>query len=499
MTEILTVSEMRKSDAQAIAAGTPGRELMRRAGEGICRAGKWMPPVAVVCGTGNNAGDGFVLASILKEAGIRCEILLQDDRATEDGGYWLKVCRQQGIPIRLWQDADTLRGYGSIADCIFGTGFHGRPEGEAERMIRLINESGAYVISADINSGLSGDSGLAETAVMSDLTVSVGSWKPGHFLGMAKDYMKDKTCCDIGIPPLGHGVYHMDAADASKLFPPRKHYSHKGTYGYLALIGGSFRYSGAIRLAAMANAAMRAGAGVVRLCAPQSLCEKMMPEILEATLFPLSETEGGMSFREEELREAVRGTRAAAFGMGAGMSGETEKAVRFLLREYDGVLILDADGLNALASAGTELLHKAAGHIILTPHIGEFSRLTGLGAAEIQKNPLSLAESFARENGVVLLLKGPGTIVTDGKKTWICDRGTPGMATAGSGDVLSGIIAAVCAANPDRLCDAAAAAAWINGRAGEIAAETVGEVSMVAGDTVRSLPQAIRALQDARK
>ena len=268
---------------------------------------------------------------------------------------------------------------------------------------------------------------------------------------------------------------------------------------YSAVLGVAFRYSGVIRLAAMANSAMRSGAGVVRLCAPRSLCEKMIPDILEATLFPLAEDAGNMVFREEEFREALRGTKTAAFGMGAGMSGETEKTVRYLTENYEGTLILDADGLNALAAIGTERVKNAAGKVILTPHIGEFARLSGKTAAEIQNSPVALAEDFAGEHGVILLLKGPGTIVTDGKETWIADRGTPGMATAGSGDVLSGILAAVAAAHPDELLKAAAGAAWINGRAGETAALKYGEAAMTAGDTAGSTAEVVRALETTER
>ena len=492
MTDILTVAEMRRSDAAAIAAGTPGKELMRRAGEGIFRAaGEWPPPAAVVCGTGNNAGDGYVLALKMREAGIPCEILLQEERFTPDGKYWFDRCREAGVPARMWGEVSSLSEYGSVADCIFGTGFHGAAAGEAARMISLMNESGARIVSADINSGLNGDSGMAETAVRSDLTVSVGSWKPGHFLNMAKDLMRNKVNIDIGISPQGHGMRRMEAADAAELFPPRKHFSHKGDYGYIALMGGSFRYSGAVRLAAMAGAAMRAGAGVARLCAPRSLCRVMMPEILEVTLFPLAENDGDMVFREAEFREAIRGVRTVAFGMGAGLTAETEQAVRFLLEEYAGTLILDADGLNALAAGGAARLKDAAGNVILTPHIGEFSRLCGKTAAEILRDPVSLAEDFAGTHGVTLLLKGPGTVITDGAETWIADRGSPGMATAGSGDVLSGILAAVAAAHPDTPVKAAAGAAWINGRAGEIAAARKGEVSMTAGNTIEAIAEAI--------
>ena len=494
MQDILSVGEMRMSDAIAISSFVPGMELMRRAGEGIFRAAKWKPPVAVVCGTGNNAGDGYVTAMMLRDAEIPCELFLQEEKFTPDGKFWFGCCG--GIPVRKWAETDSLRGYGTVLDCIFGTGFHGKAEGEAQRMIHLINESGAYVVSADINSGLNGDNGMAETAVRSDLTVCVGSWQPGHFLNMAGDLIREKVCVDIGIPPKGRGIKLFEGEDAAALFPPRKHFSHKGDYGTIALMGGSLRYSGAIRLAALANAGMRAGAGIVRLCAPETLCEKMIPEILEATLFPLAEENGSMIFREDNFREALQGTRSAAFGMGAGNTKETEKAVSFLLREYEGTLILDADGLNALAAMDCAGLAEAKGKVILTPHPGEFSRLSGKTMEKIRNNPIPLAEEFARKHGVTLLLKGPATIITDGTKTYLTDRGAPGMATGGSGDVLSGILAATAAVHPDTPAEAAAAAAWINGRAGEIAQEKTGDVSMTAGDTAAALPEVMKEIRE---
>ena len=488
MQDLLSVGEMRMSDAIAISSFVPGMELMRRAGEGIFRAAEWKPPVAVVCGTGNNAGDGYVAAMMMQEAGIPCEIFLQEEKFTPDGKFWFGCCEAKKIPVRMWKETETLEGFGSILDCIFGTGFHGKAEGEAARMIRCINESGAYVVCADINSGLNGDSGMAEEAVRSDLTVCVGSWQPGHFLNMAGDLIRDKVCVDIGIPPKGRGMKLLEAEDVAELFPPRKHFSHKGDYGTLALIGGSLRYSGAIRLAALANAGMRSGAGIVRLCAPRSLCGKMVPDVLEATLFPLDEQEGQILFREETFREALLGTRTAAFGMGAGNTEETGKAVRYLLQKYEGTLILDADGLNALAGMNCEGLAQAKGKVILTPHPGEFSRLSGKSMEKIRNNPIPLAEEFARNHKVTLLLKGPATIITDGAQTILTDRGTPGMATGGSGDVLSGVLAAVAAVHPETPVRAAAAAAWINGRAGEIAGQRMGDISMTAGDTAAAIP-----------
>ncbi len=494
MIRILDVRSMRESDAATIAGGIPGRELMLRAGEGIFRAAEWIPPVAVVCGTGNNAGDGYVLAMLLADAGIACDLLLQERRFTPDGEIWFTECEARGIPVRFWTEVPSLTGYGSVADCIFGTGFHGRAEGEAARMIDLINGSGVYVVSADINSGLNGDSGLAEKAVHSHLTVSVGYYQPGHFLNQAMDLMDGKLNCDIGIAPLGPVRQLLEAEDVSALFPTRKHFAHKGTYGYLGLAGGSLKYPGAIRLAAMANAAMRAGAGVVKIAVPRSMCAPLTPMILESTLFPLSEEDGGLCFREEEWKELTGGLRVLAVGMGMENGEAAGKVIRYLLGNYAGTLIIDADGLNALSmlmKAEPELLRRAAGRVLLTPHPGEFSRLSGYSVPEIQEGGLFLAEDFAREQGVTLLLKGPATIVTDGNTTYFTDRGCPGMATAGSGDALSGILAAVCAIDAP-LPLAAAAGAWLNGRAGEVAQTRMGAVSMTAGDTARAIPEVIR-------
>ena len=241
---------------------------------------------------------------------------------------------------------------------------------------------------------------------------------------------------------------------------------------------------------------MRAGAGVVKIAVPRALCEPLIPLILESTLFPLSGDGDGFRFEEREWEELTRNVRTAAAGMGMENTEASRRAVAWLLTRYPGTLILDADGLNALAGLLKEsprLLREAPGRVLLTPHPGEFARLTGKTVAEIQARGLPLAEEFAREQGVTVLLKGPATLVTDGRETWLTDRGSPGMATAGSGDVLSGILAAVCASEAP-LPRAAAAGAWLNGRAGEIAAERMGETSMTAGDTVRALPEAVREI-----
>ncbi len=511
MKELLSVSAMRESDAATIANGIPGEELMRRAGEGIFHSlSAWREPVAIVCGSGNNAGDGYVLAVLLHQASVRCELMLEKDVFSTDGRLWFDRCASLGIPVRWWREIDSLSGYATVVDCLFGTGFHGAVAGEARRMIGLINRSGAFVLSVDINSGLNGDSGLAETAVQSDLTVSIGSYQPGHFLNQAKDLMKQRINCPIGIKPVKRPCYLLEAEDLLPLFPFRPNFTNKGTWGSVGLAGGSLPYSGAIRLASMAACAGRSGAGIVRVAAPRSLCPVLAPSILESTLFPLSDRDGSLLFKQDEFDAMLKGLRAVAFGMGVGNTAETQKAVQYFLSGYSGILILDADGLNALSVIGPEWLDHAPGRVILTPHPGEFSRLTGKTTAEVLSDPIGLAERFASRHGVILLLKGTATVITDGKETFLSDRGCAGMGTGGSGDVLSGILASVCAsgsavrsdedasASPfDPLLLRTAAAAWLNGRAGELAQERFGDISMLAGDTAAALPDVFREIRNS--
>lgn len=496
MKTILTVSAMRESDARTIAGGVPGRELMFRAGKAIFDRVAWKPPVAILCGSGNNAGDGYVIAKLLQDAGTPCELIRLADKSSEDGAYYLSLCREAGVPERPWKSSLSLSGYGTIVDCLFGTGFRGGVTGEAAEAIERVNESGAYVVSVDINSGLNGNSGLGEPCVRSDLTASVGSFQPGHFLNAAKDVMKEKINCDIGIAPVDDHIGLIEEADVSPLFRPRANNAHKGTYGYTALIGGSKRYSGAIRLAGMANAAMRSGAGVVKLAVPDLLWPVVAPAVLESTVFPLKDDGDGIVFDEKQFTELTGNTRTAAFGMGIGTGEGAGQALAWLLEHFAGRLVIDADGLTLLSRMDREKIRGAAGKLILTPHVKEFSRLTGLTVEEILEDPVGTAETYAKETGTVVLLKGPATVVTDGNHTRITDAGCAGMATAGSGDVLSGILAAVEAVAPDPL-EGAAAAAWINGKAGELAQGRSGSVSMTAGDTAECVREIVRGLEAA--
>ena len=502
MIEILSVENMRKSDANTIESGIPGRELMFKAGKAVFESVKeWKSPVAVICGTGNNAGDGYVIADFLTKAGLDCTVFLSEERFSADGKYYYDFLKNSNVKTRVW-NGEELSGFGTIVDCILGTGFKGEVKGKARDLIKEINRSGAFVVAVDINSGINGDSGLPggfitnkddNGFVISDITVSIGSFKPGHFLNMAKDVMKQKINCDIGIKPVDRPFYLAEKEDIKDCFSKRLNFSHKGTYGYTAIIGGSEKYSGAIRLAYLANAAMRSGAGVVKVGLPASLIHDVNPHILESTVFPLSDSAGALVFNKEEIKDLIGNVKTVAIGMGIGISEETEKAVGFLLKNYPGKLIIDADGLTVLSRLDRDLIRKAKGTVILTPHLKEFSRLSGLPMEEIQTSPIISAENYAKDTGVILLLKGTSTIITDGERTFIVDAACPGMATAGSGDVLSGILSAVCAYINDPLM-AVTAGAYINGKAGETAEKKTNPVSMIASDTVSCIPEVITGL-----
>lgn len=268
---------------------------------------------------------------------------------------------------------------------------------------------------------------------------------------------------------------------------------NKGDFGYIALIGGSLQYGGAAKLANMAACAMRSGAGVVKLAVPRTIADAVTPYLLESTLAPLSDRNGELRFVPSEIAELIRNVRSVAIGMGCKMGNGVRKTLQYLLQNFRGTLVIDADGLNCIATR-TELLKGCRPRVVVTPHVGEFSRLTGLAVEEIKSRPTEYAQRFASDYGVITLLKGASTTVTDGNKTYVIERGCAGMATAGSGDVLSGIVAALCAYNNDKLLEAVATAAYVNGLAGELAEAESNPISMTAGDTARHITAAISSL-----
>lgn len=307
--------------------------------------------------------------------------------------------------------------------------------------------------------------------------------------------------------------------------------SHKGLFGYIALIGGSEKYSGAIKLASMANAAMRMGCGVCKVCAPKNLYEIIGKNILESTFFPLSCDGYNLFFVEKEFEELIKNTKAIAIGMGIGDTKETQKAIKYLLRNYNGILIIDADGINAFTRISEKYIKNTKAKVVFTPHLKEFQRLMiykerrfqnkvlydhkkrkGIFAkffgstkfvndleqlSDIKDHAEQLATDFAKYYNVNIIVKGSENIITDGIDTYRIVKGTPGMATAGSGDVLSGVIAAILGYNENNILTALAVACYVNGLAGEIAVKKSNEISMIASDTVSCIKDAVGELVNA--
>lgn len=502
---------MRTADFRCISAGTPAVELMYRAGCAIFAAYDYTGgTTAILCGTGNNGGDGYVLALLLRERGLPCVLIPAEEKWSADGLYYYNKCKEAGIPVQLWREDTDLSGYAVLVDCLFGTGFRGTPAEPYAGIIQKVNTAGVPVVSVDIPSGLSGDSGLVShaadgtpLAVQADMTVSIGTRKAGHFLAGGKGHCGRLVNCDIGIPvdsTCGTILQIPEEGDFGDILPRRQPDSHKGTYGYVAVMGGCRNYSGAVKLANMAAASLRSGCGVVKLLCAGSILDSVTPYLLESTAVPLPDTGGVMEFDVPALEKALTGTRALAVGMGWGDGAHNEEILTWLLENWKNTLILDADGLNCLGRMAEDkrkaLLKSTPATVILTPHPKEFERISGVPMGECAADPVKYAMAYARENGVILLLKGPGTIVTDGAECYIVPRGCAGMATAGSGDVLSGVLAGLAGYNVGS-AKMVACGAYLAGLAGEIAEAEVGEVGMLASDTVRCLAMAAKRMQEA--
>jgi len=483
---------MRRSDRATIEAGTPSRELMRRAADALSHAYHWKNGAVIVCGVGNNAGDGYALASILKDRGIECRLVLLEERFSEDGAFYFKECIKKMIPWEFFSERTDFSNASAIADCIFGTGFRGCAEGRAAELIQAVNEAGRPVISADINSGMSGDNGQGTPCVRSALTVAIGSYKYGHFLGSAKDAIGSLTCADIGITLLDEAVCLIpDAEDFSSVLQHRCRNSHKGDYGYVGIFAGCTEYSGAAKLANLSCAALRSGCGVSTLAVPRGLADSVSPYLLESTLMLMPDDGTGHAvFDADALDELMNNRCALAVGMGWGHSTENAKILSYLLERYEGALLIDADGLNALAEMNVSLLKRTRAKIFLTPHPKEFERLSGHSVKEILQDPMTLARQYATDMGVCVLLKGACTVITDGATSYLVDRGCAGMATAGSGDVLSGILVGLLGYAPPNALTLACGA-YLAGVAGELAEADSNAISMTAPDTVQYLPKAI--------
>ncbi|MDD5924332.1 MAG: NAD(P)H-hydrate dehydratase [Clostridia bacterium] len=497
MKKVISVETMRNSDAAKISSGASGIELMYNAGKAAfehidCESKK----IAIVCGTGNNAGDGYVIALLAEEKGADVTIFLIKEKFSSDGKFYFDKCIKKGIKYTLCDDNTCFSQYDVIVDCIFGTGFKDIPSGITADIIKKINisqEKGTRVVSIDINSGLNGDNGLSELCVCSDLTISIGTLKSGHFLGDAKDKIGQIVNCDIDIPISGEYFRLLEDNDFYDIIKERKNNSHKGTYGIAGVLGGCKEYSGAIKLANMSVSQLRSGCGISRVIIADSLFTSVSPYLLESTLFLLKDIDGKIIFDENEINNAIKGLNSLAIGMGWGVCEENRKILEYIIKNFQGNLIIDADGLNILSALDMKILKSAKCKIAITPHPKEFSRLSKIPVSEILCDPIRYSREFASEYNIVVLLKGTSTIITDGDVVSICSHGCSGMASAGSGDVLSGIAAGLAAYNDD-MFHTMECASYINGIAGELAQAKLNSISMIAHDTVDQISNAVNKL-----
>lgn len=287
--------------------------------------------------------------------------------------------------------------------------------------------------------------------------------------------------------------------DLKEIFKEREKDSHKGTYGYVGIIGGCMEYTGAVKLANMSSTALRAGCGVIRVIVPKSIETSIVPYLLEQTIFPIeNDEEQKMKFDKEEIDKALDKLKAVAIGMGWGKGRDNEKILEYILETKEIPCVIDADGLNTLSQMNLKILQKTNCKVILTPHLKEFERLSKVPMEKIKENPIEIAKNFANKYQVILLLKGSTTIVTDGITTYLVKRGCPGMATAGSGDVLSGILVGMLGyqeANAKTI----AAGSYLAGMAGELAQEKYTDISMKASDTIEMIPEAIKKIRNLKE
>ena len=289
-------------------------------------------------------------------------------------------------------------------------------------------------------------------------------------------------------------IYEIETKDIKNKFVNRPSDTNKGDYGYVGIMGGSLEYSGAVKLANLSASAMRAGCGVVRLIVPEGIAKTVAPYLLEQTIFAIDDECNKIKFNKGQIDKALNKLKALAIGMGWGQSEEYERILEYILNNYNLPVVIDADGLNTVSKMNMDILKKTKCKVILTPHLKEFERLSKIKIEDIKQDKTTIARDFAKKYNVILLLKGPTTVVTDGENVYLVKRGCPGMATAGSGDVLSGILVGLLGYNePDILT--VATGAYLNGMAGEIAQEKYTDISMIASDTVKSLPEAIKKIR----
>lgn len=471
MERALTNAEMKRADKYTIdKRNISVQMLMSRAGNELALIAEkyaYGRSVTVVCGTGNNGGDGYFAAEKLRIDGYKVKVYAMQGNFSAD--CLLAKSAYRG------EYCDGITG-GVVLECLFGTGLSRNLEGDELRAVQAINSSGAFVISADIPAGLNGDNGLkAVAAVKADVTVAIGEYKAGHFLNDGPDFCGKLVKVDIGvICPESTYAHILSDADAGKFFPVRPRNTNKGSYGTARLVAGSEKYTGAAALCV--EGALKSGCGYVKLTTDEKV------KICLAASYPQ------VIYSDIDLS-----ADAIAVGCGLGVSEKVYSLIKSLLNNYRGTLIIDADGLNALSAYGKDVLKNSSCEVVLTPHVKEFSRLSGLEVEKIIENPIAEAKKFASEYGVRLLLKNAASILTDGNETIILHRGNTALAKGGSGDLLTGLICGTAARGVDGF-NAAAVSSYVLGVTAELCAAEKTEYCVTAQEIAKSLHKAVKRL-----
>ena len=519
---LVTAEEMRQLDRATIEGGhATGEALMERAGAGLVAAmeRRYGPMlgmrVLVLCGPGNNGGDGLVAARHLRARGADATVGVVADagRLAGDARTMLQRLEATGVHAVPLADEPAIARlvaardrWDYAIDALLGTGARGAPEGTiaaAVQALRELDEAGTRIVAADLPTGVHPDTGeIARRAVRADLTVTFGAAKRGHLLYPGRAFTGRLEVVDIGLVPTApdperHPFELATPAGLAGLLPARDPRAHKGSVGRVLIVGGSVGLTGAVALAA--RAAARTGAGYVQAAVPASLNDALEAKLTEEMTVPVPET-GARAFALDALEPVLgRAERADALAVGSGLGRTPEAAelARQLVARVAKPMVVDADGLNALVGL-TETLARSGYPRVLTPHLGEASRLTGETPERLEGRRLDAAREWAGKLGAVLVLKGAPTVTASpaGLAT-VNSTGNAGLATAGTGDVLTGVIVALLAQGLTPY-DAARLGVYLHGLAGDLAAEEIGPVGFTAGDCVERMPAALRALAHAR-
>ncbi len=523
--KVVTAKEMQEIDTKTIRKfRVPGHELMERAGTAVAKKLKALvepKKTIVLAGGGNNGGDGLVAARELFSArwNVKALIFSKEKRLSPDCLAQLRRARQTGVPVEFRTGITERDLHGAVVvDALLGTGLNKDVGGVMAQVITFLNDSDSPVISVDLPSGISSDSGqVMGVAVKADYTVTFGLPKRGHYLYPGADHTGRLFIEDIGFPQdlLNSARLKVELLEKdilSPLVPERPKYSHKGDYGHVLIVAGSKGKTGAAFMAA--KACLRTGAGLVTLGVPESLMNVFQGRVTEEMTLPLPDQgDGTLAAKATEivLRFLAEKADVLCIGPGIGVSEETVKLMTEIVLSSRAPLVVDADGINSLHATGgkgpgaRKILEKAQSPVILTPHPGEMARLLsqvpGGGRQrknerelrnEIERDRITSALSFSKDAGAGLILKGVPSIVAEPEgRAFINSTGNPGMATAGAGDVLSGMVSSFLAQGASPL-HASVLGVFMHGLAGDLAAHGTGMHSLIASDLIEAIPAAFR-------